>query len=236
VQRLGQYATFNGVLDFHLRDGSWEAALTDSSFQQIDFGQLSQDTGAGISAMGRIDLKQAIVTHHHVKYAYGSVRLGPGRIDSALLQAIGKHLDVEVRLANPVNVHAFDAAGWHVCIHPEGVQLAGGLGAEGDALFTDRLGGLARRAATKWENSIGFEQVVSALNAAHQSGGSPALSLAARSALQWLPSDSSSSSPVQRTASHTVVGVSGTGSATDAVSPAAASQPTSDASLPPILR
>ncbi len=221
VQRLGQYATFSGVLDFHLRDASWEATLTNSSFQQIDFGQLSQDTGAGISAMGRIDLEQAIITHRHVKFVKGSVRLGPGRIDSTLLRAMGEHMDIELRLTNPVSVHAFDAAGWHVRIHPEGVQIAGGLGPEGDALFIDRLGGLAKRSPMKWEESIAFEQVVSTLNAANYTAGAPSLSLAARSALQWLPSDST----VQRTARNAVVGVSGTGPTTGAVSPATGSQP-----------
>lgn len=221
VQRLGQYATFSGVLDFHLRNASWEASLTNSSFQQIDFGQLSQDTGAGISAMGRIDLKQAIVADHYVKYADGSVRLGPGRIDSALLRAMGEHMGVELRLTNSVSVHAFDAAGWYVRIHPQGMQLAGGLGPAGDALFTDGLGGLAKRSPVKWEESIAFEQVVSTLNAANSSAGTTSFSLAARSALQWLPSESS----VQRTARNAMVGVSGTGPATGTVSPAAASPP-----------
>ncbi len=197
VQQLGRNATFNGVLDFHMRDTSWEAAMTDVSFQRVDFGKISENSGAGISGEGRIDLKQAVVTDHQVKYANGSIRLGAGRISSSLLLAIGVHMDVEVRETNPVSVHAFDEAGVHLCIQPEGVQIAGGLGPEFDLLFTDSLGGLARRSAAKWHEPIALANIIETLNASNFLDGSRSLSVAARSAMRWLPTEE----VIQRTAS-----------------------------------
>ena len=198
LERLGTAASFSGVIDLQMQDNAWGVQLSDVNVRQIDFGKLSQQTPAAVSGSGEIFVNRAVLNHDRLEFVEGSVLLGPGRISSPLLQGIARHLDVELRAANPVNLHAFDAAAFSIRIQPERLQLAGRLA--DDALISDGVGSLAVRAEQAWERWIPLANLVEVLNDVELAGtsldgvvvdGLPqrANSLS-RSAMIWLPLDS----------------------------------------------
>lgn len=197
ARKLGDYATFQGSVGFQMSGAAWHAELGEAHFQQVDFGRLSQDSGVAVSGMGTLYLNSAVLAQRRLEFALGTVMLGPGRIGTRLLTAMGQHLDIEVRSNGSASVHAFDAAAVSIQIEPAGVKIAGRLAA--DALLTDSLGAIAERSQKKWEERISVAKIAEAFQAGaspNSSNSAQAHSAPARYALQWLPLEN----PPQRTA------------------------------------
>jgi hypothetical protein len=190
---FGEGATFTGLLDWQMRNAEWQLQLSDVNLQQVDFGNLGRWLGNKLSGRGMIYVHQATISNNHLETAVATIAAESGSISSDLLFNLAKHLDIELRQTNPVAVHAFESAFFTINIEPQWLQLAGRL--PGDALLSDAIGPLARRAQERWGTSVPLAKLIDLLQDSdvdtdsHSQSVARGLSPVARIALRWLPLD-----------------------------------------------
>jgi hypothetical protein len=186
VERLGSEARFAGVLELDISGEAWQARVNDGSFTDIDFGRLTQGTGASVSGQGEVlFFEQAILTRQRLEYARGGGVMRHGQLSPQLFAALGEHLGVELRSTNPVSSYGFDQLKFAFEIGHSRLQLAGQM--------EDAQGPLAVRDESKWNESLPLERVVAALADCCSSGAASnelqpvSASWLSRQAIVWLP-------------------------------------------------
>ncbi len=139
LEKLGDNAVFQGKLTVNQRNQVWEANVSQSWIAGIDFGKLTSGTDYRVTGHGFVWCENLRVNHRGLQHAYGKVTVEHGRIDSKLLGA--SHRSLEVELPRPVHVanvdlHSFEQLQAIIEIAPGTFKLAGGI----EKTLSDSLG------------------------------------------------------------------------------------------------
>lgn len=170
---------FTGVIDARLRAGGPSFYLTNSWIRGLELGHLVAGTLPLVSGRGDLVLNQAILDSSGLRWAEGSIVVGPGRIDNRFLASLANHLGMEF---NQQQVAAeflgFDQLSARFRLQPNALQLIGGT--QGGGVITDAHGAVVVRKDT---GALPISELVYAL------ASTPKASPLVRSALLWLPLD-----------------------------------------------
>lgn len=169
---------FTGIADIRFHAQGTSVYLNDATLGQLDLGQLTWQTPGMVSGQGSLYLNHAKLESGGLKWAEGSLDIGPGRMDATFFRSLSHYLRWDVPQQNPTETLAFDRLTARFRIKPESIQCIGGL--RDGTLISDSHGALARRLD---ESALPISHLVHALAA------TPGSSHLVRTALVWLPLD-----------------------------------------------
>lgn len=193
LARLGESAQFSGMVTIDVLEQAWQVKLSMGKFRSIDMSRLTGGSALAVSGNGEIHFEKLEFNEHGLELAHGRAVISSGKLPHSLLQAIGKHLGVQMRATNPVNSYAFDMLDFSIHLSESKLHWWG--------VMSDALGPLALREQEKWVEALPLDRIVSVLNEgthwnnasepAEMAAGLPAAGLPvswlAKRALVWLP-------------------------------------------------
>ena len=122
---LGDGASFFvEVCDARFRENSWDAMISNTVVEAVDFGKLTQGTQLRATGLGRLVLNSVSCDSQRIRKLEGQVAMRSGAISAASLSSLRDWLGVQLRPLNSVDHVSFDEAKLAFLLEPQEIHLA----------------------------------------------------------------------------------------------------------------